>query len=83
MGSLGRRLDKLEQELGCSQETLRLPDGTTVLYSPEEAAAALSATIVGEEHRLIEPFVSAGQTTGFPGLVRALVRSRELVMEGG
>jgi hypothetical protein len=81
MGRLERRLDKLEQEIGCSQETLRLPDGTTLLYQPEAAAAALSATIAGEGHALIQPFVSAEQTTGVPGLVRSLVLSRKLIEE--
>jgi hypothetical protein len=81
MGSLGRRLDKLEQELGHNYEELLLSDGTVVRFEPQEAAAALSATIAGEKHPLIQPFVSAGQTTGIPGLVHSLVRSQELVEE--
>ncbi len=83
MGSLRRRLDRLEQELGHNYEELRLPDGTTVRYSPQEAVDAFSAVLAGEDHALIQPFVAAGQTTGFPGLVRSLILSRELVEERG
>ncbi len=83
MGSLKRRLDQLEIEAGQHQEILVLPDGTTVRYSPEEATAAFSAAVDGREHGLIQPFVAAETTRGFPGLVRALILSQELVEERG
>jgi len=81
MGSLRRRLDRLEQQLGHNYEELRLPDGALLRYEPEEAVAAFAAAVDGQEHWLIDRFVSSGQSTGLPGLVRSLVLSRELVEE--
>ena len=77
-----KRLGRLEQELGHNYEELRLPDGAVLRYEPEEALDAFGAAVAGQEHWLAEAFVSAGQTTGFPGLVRSLVLSRDLVEEG-
>ena len=79
MERLRRRLDRLEQEAVQHREVLIMPDGAKLHYSPEEAVAAFTAAENGENHWLIEPFVSAGKTTGIPGLVRSLALSRELV----
>jgi hypothetical protein len=70
MGSLRRRLDRLEQQLGHTYEELRLPDGALLLrYEPEEAVAAFAAAVDGKEHWLIDPFVSSGlvgRARGYP-----------------
>ncbi len=79
MGSLRRRLDKLQQEADQHREVFIMPDGAKLHYSPKKAVAAFSAAVNGQEHWLIEPFVSAGQTTGIPGLVRSLALPRVLV----
>jgi len=73
------RLEKLEQRAERHYDVLPLPDGREVLYYPDEALKALSATIAEEEQKLIPHFLSAGQTTGLPGLVRALEVSRERI----
>lgn len=71
-----RRLGKLETEAAGLYETLRLPDGSRVLYTGEEMLHALSASIRGEEHRLLPHVREADTREGMPGLIRALEGSR-------
>jgi hypothetical protein len=72
VGSIDRRLDKLEQETEGLYETLRLPDGTTVKYESGEKLEALFALLDGREHWLL-PYLRAMDTNaGMPGLVHAI-----------
>jgi hypothetical protein len=72
VGSIDRRLDKLEQATEGLYETLRLPDGTTVKYESGEKLEVLYALLDRREHWLL-PYLRAMDTNaGMPGLVRAL-----------
>jgi hypothetical protein len=77
MGGLRGRLRRIETQAERLHAVLRLPDGTTMLYTPEEAWDATSAAIHGTDHPLLARFLMAGTTEGLPGLCRALVWSRE------
>jgi hypothetical protein len=74
-------VSRLSRQLGPACEELDLPDGTKLRYRLDEAVDAFSAVLDGEDHPLIQPFASSETTTGFPGLVRSLVLSQELVEE--
>lgn len=73
------RLDSLEARVGAARTALVLPDGSRVLYTPDEALNALHAAIGDEEEPLLARFLEAETTEGLPGLCRALVGSRERV----
>lgn len=75
MGIRGR-LERLETEAAGLYETLRLPDGSAVLYTGEEMLGALSAAIRREEHRLLPRIRKVDTREGMPGLIRALEGSR-------
>jgi len=72
VGSIDRRLDKLEQEAEGLYETLLLPDGSTVKYEAGEKLEVLYALLDRREHWLL-PYLRAMDTNeGMAGLVRAL-----------
>ncbi len=71
------RLKRAEQEAAELFEEIRLENGEVVRYSGTDAFEAVRAAAAGKQHWLIEPFLSAETTEGLPGLVRALVGSRE------
>lgn len=73
------RLEGLEARVAATRTALALPDGSRVLYAPEDALDALHAAIGGEEEPLLARFLEAETTEGLPGLCRALVGSRERV----
>ncbi len=76
------RLGKLEQESEDLFQILTLEDGTRIRYEPEEMLDAISATIHGEEHRLL-PFVRRkGAREGLAGLINALEASHARVEDG-
>lgn len=66
------RLRRLEDASEGLYQTLTLPDGRTIFYTPEEAVDAMSAVIHQEEHRLL-PYVRQMDTNqGMVGLIRSL-----------
>jgi hypothetical protein len=73
MGSLSRRLDKLERETEEFYEVLILEDGTTVKYESAEKLEVLYALLDGREHWLL-PYLrrAMGANEGMRSLVRAL-----------
>jgi hypothetical protein len=72
MGSLSRRLGRLEQEAEGFYEVLTLEDGTKIRYESAEKLEVLFALLDGREHWLL-PYLRAMDTNaGMPGLVRAL-----------
>lgn len=75
MGLRGRirRLERVAEGL---YRTLRLPDGARVLYRDEEMLGALSASIRGEEHRMLPHVRQVDTREGMPGLIRTLEESR-------
>ena len=71
------RLERLETGARSLYNAVRLRDGTTALYTTDEALAALGASIRREPNALLERFRGADTTEGLPGLCRALEESRE------
>jgi hypothetical protein len=72
VGSIGRRLGKLERETEEFYEVLTLEDGATVKYKSSEKLEVLYALLDGREHWLL-PYLRAMDTNeGIAGLVRAL-----------
>jgi hypothetical protein len=77
------KLGKLEQRASQHYDVLRLPDGSEVRFTGEDALEALCAAIEGREHWLLPIFRQIETTMGLPGLIRALEASRELHERGG
>jgi hypothetical protein len=69
-------MDRLEKRANGLFRTLRLPDGTEVRYTDEEALAALSAAIRKEENRLLPHIRQMDTKEGMPRLIRAIEGSR-------
>lgn len=76
MGRTRWRLRSLERDAETLHNVLVLPDGSKVLYAPEEALGAVGAAIHGTEDALLTRFLDAGTTEGLPGLCLALTGSR-------
>ncbi len=72
-------MGRLETGAEAMHGVLRLPDGSRVLYTVDEALAALHAAIRQREPPLLGAFLQADTTEGLPGLCRALVGSRDRV----
>ena len=72
MGSLSRKLGRLEQEAGGFYEVLTVKDGTTVKYEADEKLEALFALLDGRKHWLLPYFRAMDTSQGMPGLVRAI-----------
>jgi hypothetical protein len=68
-------LNKLEERARQYYEVLRLPDGSEVRYTGEDALDALCALMDQEDHWLLPHLRRAGTRVGLPGLIWA--------MEGG
>ncbi len=76
------RLEKLEQWAGRHYSVLRLPDGTEIKYTGDDALDAMFAAIDEADHWL-HPYIRQIDTKGgFPGLIRSLMRSTEQVKRG-
>ncbi len=75
--ALEGRLRRLEEASEGLYQTLTLPDGRTVFYTPEEATDAMSAAIHREEHRLLPHIRQMDTNHGMVGLIRALEGSHE------
>jgi hypothetical protein len=76
VGSVDRRLDKLEQEAEGLFDTIVLEDGTRIRCEPGEMLDAVSAVINGEDHRLLPLIRREGTRQGLAGLINALEASR-------
>lgn len=77
--SLRARLQRAERKAEASYEVLRLADGTRIKYPASEMLGALSATIRRKDHWLRPHVHASGTNEGLPGLLRALLESRERV----
>lgn len=76
MGRTRGRLERLEAEAEALHTVLTLPDGSKVLYTPEEALGAVHAAIHGTADPLLTRFLEADTAEGLPGLCLALTGSR-------
>jgi hypothetical protein len=72
VGSIGRRLGKLERETEEFYEVLTLEDGTKIKYEAGEKLEVLYALLDGREHWLLPYLRGVDALEGMPGLVRAL-----------
>jgi hypothetical protein len=79
--SLRTKLDILEQRAKRHYDVLRLPDGTEILYTGEDALEALCASIDQEDHWFLTHLRQAHTHVGVPGLIWALEGSKECVWD--
>jgi hypothetical protein len=76
--SVKTKLSKLEQRAKQHYEVIRLPDGSEVRYSGDNALDALCATLDQGDHWLLPAIRQVETSTGLPGLIRALAGSKDL-----
>jgi hypothetical protein len=72
VGRLRGRLDKLEKRCGVCYQTLHLPGGETVRYTPEDSLEAFCASVDDAEHWLLPYFRRADTNEGMAGVIQAL-----------
>jgi hypothetical protein len=67
---------RLERQADGLYQTLRLPDGTEVCYTPEEMLEAVAACVRRREHWLQPHILKMDGYQGMVGLVKRLQESR-------